>query len=124
MISTNNWDERSEQESYQEDFDNYSKKYRIQVIPTDLLYDNELTPEAKLLFFIIYALAYKEGYCFASNEGLSERICLGLTSVKKYLKELKTQKLILIETYKLKRVIRRRIFIQFDEVKRRSIPKG
>ena len=42
-----------------------------EVIPSPVLFNEELKPNEKLLYAVITVLANKEGYCFASNNYLA-----------------------------------------------------
>ena len=44
------------------------------IIPATILYNNELKANEKLLYAIITSLSNKEGYCFASNKYLAEKL--------------------------------------------------
>ena len=55
------------------------------VIPATVLFNNELKPNEKLLYALITALSNKEGYCYASNKYLGEK--LGAKIVLKALEE-------------------------------------
>ena len=44
------------------------------VIPATVLFNNSLKPNEKLLYALITALSNKEGYCFASNKYLGEKL--------------------------------------------------
>ena len=44
------------------------------VIPATVLFNNELKPNEKLLYALITALSNKEGYCYASNKYLGEKL--------------------------------------------------
>jgi hypothetical protein len=111
-----------QRDEFIENYEQFRKKYRTMMASVDVMYDERLTPQARLLFLIISGLSFKLGYCFATNEGLSKRLCLGLTSVKKYLIELQEQNLITTNRYQLAGAYRRRIFIDFDELKERYKP--
>ena len=44
------------------------------LIPNSVFYDDELTDKQKLIFAEIYQLAQKNGYCFASNGYIADRL--------------------------------------------------
>ena len=44
------------------------------VIPATVLFNNELKPNEKLLYALITVLSNKEGYCYASNKYLGEKL--------------------------------------------------
>ena len=44
------------------------------IIPATILFNKELKATAKLLYALITALSNKEGYCFASNKYLGEKL--------------------------------------------------
>ena len=44
------------------------------VIPATILFNEKLKPNEKLLYAIITSLSNKEGYCYASNKYLGEKL--------------------------------------------------
>lgn len=56
----------------------YERKRRndrlYSIIPATVLYNKELKANEKLLYAIITSLACKEGYCFATNKYLAEKL--------------------------------------------------
>jgi len=66
------------------------------VIPSWLLLDKKIPNRAKLLYAHIRALSKKNGYCFATNEFLSEIIGVSIRTIKTYLRKL--EKIGVIET--------------------------
>ena len=56
--------------------ENQEKVGYYSVIPATVLYNKELKANEKLLYAIITSLACKEGYCFASNKYLAEKLDL------------------------------------------------
>ena len=55
------------------------------VIPATVLYNKELKANEKLLYAIITSLACKEGYCFASNEYLAEKLGVNRKTVSSWI---------------------------------------
>ena len=49
-----------------------NKKNYYAIIPADVRYNKNLTPNAKLLYGELTALSNKEGYCWASNSYFAE----------------------------------------------------
>ena len=91
------------------------------IIPATVRYDNDLTPNAKLLYGEITALSNKEGYCYASNTYFAELYGVSNRTIIRMLNNL-VNKGYLEKTniYKkdTKEVIQRRIYL----VKNISLP--
>lgn len=52
----------------------YHSSGYFSIIPSNVLYSKTLKPNEKLLYAIITSLSYKEGYCYASNKYLGDRL--------------------------------------------------
>lgn len=96
----------------------YKERYKY-VGSLDVLTDIGLTCQARTLFQIINSLAFNEGYCFATNKTMAEKLGLKDTMVKKYLKELEDRMLIQTRYANTKLGVRRHIFIDFAGLKQR-----
>ena len=59
------------------------------VIPTIIFEDERVPLRAKKLYGLISSLTQKEGFCWASNNFLSEKSRIPLATVRRYLKLLK-----------------------------------
>ena len=83
-------------------YDNYIK------IPIILLEDNNVSSSAKLLYGLLVLLAYQEGYCYANNSYLADKLNLGIRAITRLLKELSDNNYIKME---FKHKFIRKIFI-------------
>jgi uncharacterized phage protein (TIGR02220 family) len=59
------------------------------IIPAQIRYDSELTPNAKLLYGEITSLCNQQGYCWASNNYFAELYKVSKTSISKWINSLK-----------------------------------
>ena len=83
----------------------------------DILEDQILSSNAKVLFQILSSLSYKEGYCYGSNQFLADKMGVSESSIKIYLNELQHRGLIAKDTYNTPLGWRRHIHIQFQFIK-------
>lgn len=83
------------------------------VIPATVLYNKELKPNEKLLYAIITSLACKEGYCFASNEYLAEKLGVNRKTVSSWITHLEEKKFIIREVIRNEnqRILKRKIYL-------------
>lgn len=79
------------------------------VIPARVRYDEELRPNAKLLYAEITALMDKTGYCFATNQYFANLFKLGDRTVTDLIKQLKDKGYIEVEVINVKGRNERRI---------------
>lgn len=75
------------------------KKSYFAIIPADVRYDENLTPNAKLLYGEITALCNEKGYCWASNAYFAKLYKVSNTSVSLWIKQLKDNGYIEIEQH-------------------------
>lgn len=95
------------------------KKSYYAIIPANVRYDNELTPNAKLLYGEITALCNEKGYCWASNSYFAELYKVSKETVSRWISKL--EKLGYIKTELIyeqgtKSVKERRIYICGDPI--------
>ena len=83
------------------------------VIPATILYNKELKANEKLLYAMITSLACKEGYCFASNKYLAEKLDVNPKTISSWISDLRDKNFIIIELIrnKNKQIIQRKIYI-------------
>lgn len=61
------------------------------VIPADVRYNELITPNSKLLYAEITALADKKGFCWANNEYFSQLYNVSKTSISKWVSQLEKE---------------------------------
>lgn len=83
------------------------------VIPATILYNKELKANEKLLYAIITSLACKEGYCFASNKYLAEKLDINPKTISSWISDLKNNNFIVVELIRNEnnQIIQRKIYI-------------
>ena len=83
------------------------------VIPATVLYNKELKANEKLLYAIITSLACKEGYCFASNKYLAEKLDVNPKTISSWISDLKNKNFIVVELIRNEnnQIIQRKIYI-------------
>ena len=82
------------------------------VIPATVLFNERLKPNEKLLYALITALSNKEGYCYASNKYLGEKLGVDPVTVSRWITDLRRNKYVFIDIMRneKKEIICRRIF--------------
>lgn len=82
------------------------------VIPSKILY-KELKANEKLLYAMITSLAYKEGYCFATNNYFAEELGVHPKTVSSWISDLRDKNYIKVEMVRKenKQIIQRKIYI-------------
>lgn len=91
-----------------------AKKSYYAIIPANVRYDKQLTPNAKLLYGEITALANEKGYCWASNSYFAELYGVSVRSISKWINQLNQKKYIhvkIIYNENNKEIKERRIYI-------------
>ena len=91
-----------------------AKKSYYAIIPANVRYDKQLTPNAKLLYGEITALANEKGYCWASNSYFAELYGVSVRSISKWISQLNQKKYIhvkIIYNENNKEIKERRIYI-------------
>ena len=83
------------------------------IIPATILYNNELKANEKLLYAIITSLACKEGYCFATNKYLAEKLGANPKTISNWVSDLSKRNFIIVEVIRNenKQIIQRKIYI-------------
>ena len=83
------------------------------IIPATILYNKELKANEKLLYAIITSLSNKEGYCFATNKYLAEKLGVNHKSISSWISDLQKRKFIIVEQIRNenKQIIKRKIYI-------------
>ena len=94
--------------------ENQEKVGYYSVIPATVLYNKELKANEKLLYAIITSLAFKEGYCFASNKYLAEKLNVNPKTVSSWISDLRDKDFIIVELIRNgnNQIIQRKIYIK------------
>ena len=88
------------------------KRNYFAIIPSHIRYDNDLIPNAKLMFGELTALSNDKGYCYATNKYFSELYNVSKVSVSKWINQLKNKGYIKVElVYENKEIKERKIYI-------------
>lgn len=85
------------------------------IIPANVRYDKDLTPNAKLLYGEITALSNQEGYCWATNSYFASLYGVSNVSVSKWVSQLENKNYVqtkLVYEKNSKQIKERRIYIQ------------
>ena len=93
--------------------ENQEKVGYYSVIPATVLYNKELKANEKLLYAIITSLACKEGYCFASNKYLAEKLDINPKTISSWISDLKNKNFIVVELIRNEnnQIIQRKIYV-------------
>lgn len=98
---------------------NELKQSYYAVIPANVRYDKDISPNAKLLYGEITALCNQKGYCWATNEYFSNLYGVSDRTIRNLLKQLNDKNYIRIE---IKDNQSRRIYIEFTRVENNFLP--
>ena len=82
------------------------------VIPATVLFNERLKPNEKLLYALITALSNKEGYCYASNKYLGEKLGVDPVTVSRWITDLRRNNYVFVDIMRneKKEIICRRTF--------------
>ena len=95
-------------------FEEYRNRKMTFVGAVQILEAKDLNPQEKVLFFHLFSLSYRTGYCWANNVMLCEKMNRNSSSVSAYVTSLENKKYITTE-YKIGvGGKRRKIYINFD----------
>ena len=90
------------------------KKSYYAIIPAEVRYDEELPPNAKLLYGEITSLCNEKGYCWATNQYFADLYRCSVSAVKKWISALVKKGYISLElVYKegTRQVLQRKLYI-------------
>ena len=76
------------------------KKNYYAVIPASVRYDENLKPNAKLMYGEITALSNEKGFCWATNTYFAQLYKVNPSTVSRWIKQLEKNKHIKIKTIK------------------------
>lgn len=83
------------------------------IIPSTILYNKELKANEKILYAVITSLSNKDGYCFASNKYLANKLNVGANTVSGWITDLRRKNFIQVKLIRndKQEIIQRRIYI-------------
>ena len=83
------------------------------IIPTTVLYNNNLKPNEKLLYAVISNLAREQGYCYATNKYLAEKFGVNHKTITVWISDLVKYNYIIedVDRNDKKEVVIRRLYI-------------
>ena len=83
------------------------------IIPATILYNKDLKSNEKLLYAIITSLSCKEGYCFATNKYLAEKLDVNPKTISSWISDLSKRNFIKVELIRNenKQIIKRKIYM-------------
>ena len=81
------------------------------VVPAKLYFKSKNHKNPEGLYALISSLAKKEGYCYASNQFLSERVGVSIPTISRFLQKLQPKYIRCIYDKTLKNNDKRRIYI-------------
>lgn len=83
------------------------------IIPATVLYNKDLKPNQKILYAIITSLSNKEGYCYATNRYLAEKLGVEPNTVSGWITDLKRKEFIRVELIRNEKnqITQRKIYI-------------
>lgn len=82
------------------------------IIPANVRYDKDLSPNTKLFYSELTCLSTKDGYCYASNNYFAELYGVVPSSISNWVKQLVAKNYISVEyIYEGKECKERRIYI-------------
>lgn len=82
------------------------------VIPATVLFNERLKANEKLLYAVITALSNKEGYCYASNKYLADKLKVDPKTISSWITDLRKQNFIYVEILRNEKqeIIERKIY--------------
>lgn len=89
------------------------------IIPANVRYDKDISPNAKLLFGEITSLCNQKGYCWATNEYFSTLYGVSDRTIQNLLKQLLNKNYIRVE---VKDNHKRIIYIEFTKGEKNFVP--
>ena len=83
------------------------------IIPATILYNENLKANQKLLYAIIISLTHKEGYCYATNKYLAEKLGVKTNTASSWITDLNRKGFIKVELIRndKKQIVGRRIYL-------------
>lgn len=87
------------------------KRNYYAILPANVRYDKDITPNAKLLYAEITALCNEKGYCWATNDYFADLYNISDRTIRRLISQLSDKKYIVVE---LTDNTKRKIYINSD----------